>query len=236
MTRIDGRQPHEFRPVTIERNFLGNAAGSCIISMGNTKVLCAVTIDDSFVPPFRLEHGGGWIDAEYSLMPASTHTRKKRGKDGRGTEIERIIGRAMRTVCDPLEIGPRTIWVDCDVLQADGGTRTTSITGGVVALYDALQGLVKAGKLEKNPIRKMVAALSIGMVNGQMLSDLCYEEDHIADVDMNFVMTETGEFIEVQGTAEKVAFDRNTLNGFVDMATDGIKRLCLEQRKALEIG
>lgn len=235
MPRIDGRQAHEFRPVTIQRNFLGHAAGSCIISMGNTKVLCAATVDDSFVPPFRLEHGGGWIDAEYALMPASTLTRKKRGKDGRGTEIERIIGRAMRTVCDPLEIGPRTIWIDCDVLQADGGTRTTSITGAVVALYDALDGLVKAGKLEKNPIRRMAAALSVGVVNGEMLCDLCYEEDHIADVDMNFVMTESGEFIEVQGTAEKVAFDRDTLNGFIEMADQGIRRLCFEQRKALGI-
>jgi ribonuclease PH len=235
MARFDGREVNEFRPVVMERNFLGNAAGSCVIAMGNTKVLCACTIDDENVPHFRKEMGGGWIDAEYSLMPASTNYRKKRGKDGRGIEIERIIGRSLRTVCDPLLIGERTIWLDCDVLQADGGTRTASITGAVVALYDALDQLVKKGKLAENPIKEMVAAISIGQVNGETLLDLCYEEDHIADVDINFVMTESGKFIEVQGTAEKVAFDRATLDSFLDMADEGIRKLCAMQRDILGI-
>jgi ribonuclease PH len=235
MARFDGRKNDEFRPVTLERNFLKYAAGSCIITMGNTKVLCAVTIDDTFVPEFRKEHGGGWIDAEYALMPASTLTRSNRKTNGRAIEIQRIIGRAMRTACDPLLIGERTIWIDCDVLQADGGTRTAAITGAFVALYDAIEGLVKDGKLEKNPIEKMVSAISIGMVNGEIMLDLCYEEDHIADVDMNFVMTEDGNFIEVQGTGEKVAFTREMLDRFADMAYDGIKRLSKIQREALGI-
>jgi len=235
MARFDGRKNNEFRPITIERNFLKYAAGSCIISMGNTKVLCAVTIDDTFVPEFRKEHGGGWLDAEYSLMPASTLTRSGRGTNGRATEIQRIIGRVMRTACDPLLIGERTIWIDCDVLQADGGTRTASITGAFVALYDAIEGLVKAGKLDKNPIEKMVSAISIGMVEGEMLLDLCYEEDHIADVDMNIVMTEDGNFIEVQGTGEKLAFTKDMLNGFTDMAYESVKKLSKIQREVLGI-
>ncbi len=233
MTRFDGRKKDEFRKVTFERDVLKYAQGSCIITMGNTKVLCACTIDDTFVPEFRKEHGGGWIDAEYSLMPASTHTRSSRKVNGRTVEIQRIIARAMRTACDPVLIGERTIWLDCDVLQADGGTRTASITGAFVALYDALNGLVKEGKLKENPIKKMVAAISIGVVEDEMLLDLCYEEDHIADVDMNFVMTEDGNFIEVQGTGEKVAFTKEMLNDFQDMAFEGVKKLTALQREVL---
>lgn len=238
MARFDGRGNNEFRKTTLQRNWLLHPGGSCLIDMGNTRVLCAASVDDTFVPPFRLEHGGGWIDGEYSLLPSATHTRSPREitkmkPSGRTVEISRIIGRAMRTACDPTKIGPRTIWIDCDVLQADGGTRTAAITGATVALYDALAKLVAAGKLPEHPMKQMVAALSVGMIGDDVLLDLCYEEDHVADVDMNFVMTEDGRFIEIQGTAEKVAFPRKTLDRFIASAETGIRDLMKLQRKAL---
>jgi len=243
--RIDGRGPNELRPVKITRDFLKYAEGSVLIEMGNTRVIVAVSIEDGNVPPFvkaqnaGSEVKGGWLTAEYSMLPRAGKDRSARastkGKpDGRSLEIQRLIGRVLRTICDPKKIGERTIYIDCDVIQADGGTRTASITGAYVALKAALDGLVKAGKLKANPMTTQLAAVSVGIIDNEMMLDLCYEEDSKAEVDMNVIMTDKKEIIEVQGTAEKDPFSIETMNKFIELGYSGIKTLMNAQNEALK--
>lgn len=246
MSRIDGRNNDQIRPVKIHRNFLKYAEGSVLIEMGNTKVIVAASIDEGKVPPFIKAKNsapgavpGGWITAEYSMLPRAGKDRSQReinrGKpDGRCQEIQRLVGRTMRAICDPALIGERSIYLDCDVMQADGGTRTASITGAYVALTDALNSLVKSGKLAKNPIRNQVAAISIGVVEGEMLLDLCYEEDSQAEVDMNVIMTADKRIIELQGTAERDPFTVDVMNAFIERSFKGIQDLMKAQNEALE--
>lgn len=237
MNRIDGRGYEDLRPVSIERNYLKHPEGSCLITVGNTKVICAASIEDK-VPPFLKGSNQGWITAEYSMLPRATQVRTIRevnkGKpSGRTQEIQRLIGRSLRSVVDLSLIGERTIYLDCDVIQADGGTRTTAITGCFVALIDALRCLVEQRIVQELPVSDYVAAISIGKVQGELLLDLCYEEDSQADVDMNVVMTGQGKIIEIQGTAEKEAFTRDELNTMLDLAEKGISSLVTLQRKVL---
>jgi len=237
MSRIDGRGHEELRPVTIERNYLKYAEGSCLITVGNTKVICTASIEDK-VPPFLKGTNQGWITAEYSMLPRATQVRTARevskGRpSGRTQEIQRLIGRALRSVVDLTLIGERTIYLDCDVIQADGGTRTASITGCFVALLDALRHLVDQNIIEELPVNDYVAATSVGKVNGELLLDLCYEEDSQAEVDMNVVMTAQGKIIEIQGTAEKEPFSRDELHTMLDLAEKGINQLVSLQRKVL---
>jgi ribonuclease PH len=237
MSRIDGRGCENLRPVTIERNYLKHPEGSCLITVGNTKIICTASIEDK-VPPFLKGSNQGWITAEYSMLPRATQVRTIRevnkGKPGgRTQEIQRLIGRSLRTVVDLSLLGERTIYLDCDVIQADGGTRTASITGCFVALIDALRRLVDQRVLKELPVSDYVAAISIGKVKGELFLDLCYEEDSQADVDMNVVMTGQGKIIEIQGTAEKEAFTRDELNTMLDLAEKGISSLIALQRKAL---
>lgn len=237
MTRIKGRKNDEIRPVKITRNFTRYAEGSVLIEMGETKVICTASIEDK-VPPFLRNAGTGWINAEYSMLPRSTHQRKiresSRGKvDGRTQEIQRLIGRAIRSVIDLSKIGERTIWVDCDVIQADGGTRTASITGAFVAVADALYSLYENKQIKTLPIRNFVSAISVGIVNGEHVLDLCYEEDSNAHVDMNVIMTDKGEFVEVQGTGEESPFSRGDLNALLELGEKGNKELIKAQRRAL---
>jgi ribonuclease PH len=212
-----------------------HAAGSVMIDWGNTRVLCAASVEEK-VPPFRLSSGGGWITGEYNMLPASTNTRKARRRGGRETEIQRLIGRSLRAAVDMDRIGPRTITVDCDVIQADGGTRVASITGGYVALAMALRKLRAEGLLEDDPVVEPVAAVSVGIVDGKLLLDLPYEEDSRAEVDLNLVMTAGGRYIEVQGTAEGEPFDRSQLMELCDLGWAGIQQLCEAQARAVEQG
>ena len=199
MVRIDGRGLDKIRKVTITRNYIKYPEGSCLIELGNTKVICTASVEET-VPPFLRGSGTGWVTAEYGMLPRSCGSRIPRGKDsGRTYEIQRLIGRSLRSVTEMKYLGERTIWVDCDVIQGDGGTRTASITGSFVALVDALQKLKKEGKIERVPIQDYIAATSVGILNDNMILDLCYEEDSKAEVDMNVVMTGKSEFIEVQG-------------------------------------
>ncbi len=237
--RADGRRAGELRPLRFQNHIAPHAAGSTLIEWGNTRVICGVTIEES-VPRWMKEQSvpGGWITAEYSMLPYSTLTRKARdsskGKvDGRSVEIQRLIGRAMRAAVDLEKFGPRTICVDCDVLQADGGTRTAAITGAYVALMLAVKKLQAEGKLAGNPIANAVAAVSVGIVNGQPLLDLCYTEDAAASVDMNLVMTGAGEFIELQGTGEEATFGEGQLAAMLELGKAGIKQLLAAQQKAL---
>ncbi|MDB6026065.1 MAG: Ribonuclease [Verrucomicrobiales bacterium] len=237
--RIDGRRPDQLRPISFTNNIAPYATGSTLIEWGKTRVICGVTIEES-VPRWMKEQGvvGGWITAEYSMLPYSTLTRKQRdiskGKiDGRSQEIQRLIGRSMRAALDLEKLGQRTIWVDCDVLQADGGTRTAAITGAFVALQFAIQKLMAAGKILVNPIANGVAAVSVGIVNGQPLLDLCYEEDVAASVDMNFVMNSAGKFIELQGTGEESSFSEQELAAMIALGKSGIKQLLALQQTAL---
>lgn len=237
--RSDGRQPGELRPIRFQNHIAPHATGSTLIECGNTRVICAVTVDEG-VPRWMKEQGveGGWITSEYSMLPYSTHTRKARdiskGKlDGRSQEIQRLIGRAIRAAVDLKKLGPRTLWVDCDVLQADGGTRTASITGSYVALALAVHRLKGRGALSASPLRDSVAAVSVGIVGGAPLVDLCYAEDSTADVDMNLVMTGGGRFIEVQGTAEADPFSAEQLARLTALGSDAIARLGAMQREAL---
>lgn len=237
MPRVDGRQPADLRPVKITRHFTGSAPGSVLIEMGRTKVLCTAAIEHS-VPLWLEGKGKGWITAEYGMLPASTPQRKQRERgakvDGRSVEIQRIIGRAIRAVVDLEILGERTIWVDCDVLEADGGTRTAAITGAYVAVVDAVEGLKREGvSFAATPITGIVAAVSVGILHGTLLLDLCYEEDSRAEVDMNVAMTGTGELIEVQGTAEHKPFSRETMTRMVDFAETGIRKLIEIQKQAL---
>jgi ribonuclease PH len=237
--RGDGRAPGELRPARFQNQIAPHAAGSTLIEWGNTRVICAVTIDET-VPRWMKDQGvtGGWITAEYSMLPYSTHQRKPRditkGKiDGRSQEIQRLIGRAMRAVLDLEKLGQRTVWVDCDVLQADGGTRTASITGAYVALVQAVRKLQQSGLLKENPLLNAVAAVSVGIVNGQALLDLCYTEDAAATVDLNLVMNSAGEFIELQGTGEEATFSEQELSAMLALGRGGIDRLLELQQAAL---
>lgn len=236
MKRPDGRNNHDIRPVVIEKNYLKFAEGSVLIKAGNTHVICSATVEER-VPSFLKGSGKGWITAEYSMLPRSTHTRmqreSKKGVKGRTHEIQRLIGRSLRAVVDIDSLGERTVTIDCDVIQADGGTRTTAITGAYIALCDAIETLVSNGALKKDPIIDSVAAISVGIVKGTHLTDLCYEEDSQADVDMNVVMTAGGRVIEVQGTAETTPFTRKELDRLLDMAEASIKELCSLQQSVL---
>ncbi len=237
MTRIDNRKNDQIRDIKITRDYTRYAEGSVLIEMGETKVICTASVEDK-VPPFLRNSGTGWINAEYSMLPRSTHQRKiresSRGKvDGRTQEIQRLIGRAIRSVVDLSKIGERTIWIDCDVIQADGGTRTASITGAFVAVVDALNKLYKSKAIKTMPITSFVSAISVGIVEDKHLLDLCYEEDSNAQVDMNIIMTNEGEFVEVQGTGEERPFSRADLNALLELGEKGNKELIKAQRKAL---
>lgn len=237
MERIDGRKFNEKRQVKITRNFIKYAEGSVLIEMGNTKVICTASIDEK-VPPFLKGSGEGWITSEYGMLPRSTHTRKPResikGKvDGRTMEIQRLIGRSLRSVVNLKALGEVTIWIDCDVIQADGGTRTASITGAFIALVDAINKLDKTAKYTKYPIYQYVAAISAGIIDSEKILDLCYEEDSNAQVDMNFVMTQSGEFVEIQGTGEERPFSRDDMNELIELGKKGIDELIELQKEAL---
>ncbi|HEU0139141.1 MAG TPA: ribonuclease PH [Bryobacteraceae bacterium] len=236
--RIDNRQPAELRPVTITTGYLLTAEGSAIIEIGNTRVLCAASVEDS-VPSFLRGTGKGWVTAEYSMLPRATATRTarevNRGRpSGRTLEIQRLIGRSLRSIVDPVALGERTVILDCDVLQADGGTRTAAITGAFVSLSLAIRQLLQFGVLKKSPIRDSVAATSVGILQGELLLDLCYEEDSRAEVDMNVVMTGAGRFVELQATAEQTPFDDGRLLELIDLARGGIQQLTAAQKKVLE--
>jgi ribonuclease PH len=234
MTRSDGRSPSQLRPTTITPGFLSHAEGSVLMEVGRTRVICTASIEDR-VPPFLRNTGKGWVTAEYGMLPRATNTRTQResstGKvGGRTQEIQRLIVRSLRSITKLNELGERTIWVDCDVIQADGGTRTASITGGFVALVLALQRMRELALIKTIPIVDYVAATSVGIVDGAALLDLAYEEDSKAEVDMNMVKTGDGRFIELQGTAEGLPFDRRALDALMGLADEGIKELIEKQR------
>ncbi len=233
--RADGRNPDAQRPVTIQPDFVSTAAGSCLIATGGTRVICTASVEEA-VPPFLKGKGQGWVTAEYAMLPASTSVRKKRDgikKDGRGVEIQRLIGRSLRQAVDLKALGERTITLDCDVLEADGGTRTASITGAMVALTCAVDRLVREGKLLASPIRHQVAAISAGIVEDEPCLDLCYQEDSRAQVDMNIIMNEQGGIIEIQGTGEGRAFSREEMDRLMAYGEKGIRELMAAQRGAL---
>ena len=235
MARFDQRQNNQPRPCTIQPNFMETADGSCLISTGKTRVICTASVEEG-VPPFLRGTGRGWVTAEYAMLPASTGRRKQRDgikKDGRSVEIQRLIGRSLRQAVDMEKLGERTITLDCDVLQADGGTRTASITGAYVALVLAVNKLMQNGLIEENPIIGQVAAISAGIVDDQPMLDLCYIEDSNAQTDMNLVMNQRGEFIELQGTGEGRAFTNLELNAILDMGRAGVRSLMRAQRDAL---
>jgi ribonuclease PH len=234
--RPDGRQPDQIRPMTFERNFTKYAAGSVLACCGDTKVLCTVSVQPG-VPKFLMDTGRGWLTAEYRMLPGATeqrHQRELMKLSGRTQEIQRLIGRSLRSVLDFEALGERTLLVDADVLQADAGTRTTSITGGFVALKDAIATLLKTGELERSPIIHQVAAISVGLIDGEPMLDLNYVEDVKASVDFNVVLNETLDLIEVQGTAEDKSFGRSQMNHMLDYAEKGIKELLDLQASALE--
>ena len=235
--RTGNHTADSLRNVRITRNYIKHAEGSTLIEFGDTKVICTASVEDS-VPPFLRGKGSGWVTAEYSMLPRATHTRSAResskGKvGGRTHEIQRLIGRSLRAVTDLALLGERTIFIDCDVIQADGGTRTASITGAYVALADATRALVTKGLIPSNPLKEAVAAVSVGIINGQPLLDLDYEEDSTAEVDMNFVMTSSNRFVEVQGTAEIKPFSIDEMDIMRSLAITGIKRLFDIQKAAL---
>ena len=236
MSRPNGRLLNEMREVHLEPNFTPYAEGSCLIKVGQTHVHCTASVEDK-VPPFLKGQGKGWLTAEYAMLPRSTHTRSNRdtGKpSGRSVEIQRLIGRSMRSVIDLTQLGERTITLDCDVLQADGGTRTAAITGAFVALLQALEWMKSTGRIETLPLTEWLAAVSVGVVDEDELLDLEYVEDSKAAVDMNVVMTNTGRYIEVQGTAEGAPFDRNRLNNLLDLASLGVHAQILAQQQCLQ--
>ena len=240
MTRPSGRAVDELRPVTIERNYTCHAEGSVLVSFGNTRVICTASVEES-VPRFLRGSNSGWITAEYGMLPRSTGSRMgreaSRGKQGgRTLEIQRLIGRSLRAAVDLKKLGEHTITLDCDVIQADGGTRTASITGAFVALVDAINGLQRDKRIKTDPLRHFLASVSVGVYKGEAVLDLDYAEDSRADTDLNVVMTEAGEFIEVQGTAEAAPFRREELDRMLDLAGDGIRRLIDCQQQALAQG
>ncbi|NMM00369.1 ribonuclease PH [Paraburkholderia sp. RP-4-7] len=236
--RPSGRQANQLRDVRITRHYTKHAEGSVLVEFGDTKVICTASIAES-VPPFLRDRGQGWLTAEYGMLPRATHTRSDReaarGKQtGRTQEIQRLIGRALRSVFDLEKLGARTLHIDCDVIQADGGTRTASITGAFVAAHDAVAGLLATGRIESSPITDYVAAISVGVYDGLPVLDLDYDEDSQCDTDMNVVMTGAGGFVEIQGTAEGVPFSRDEMNSLLDLASDGINTLIAKQKEALE--
>ncbi|MBS0180002.1 MAG: ribonuclease PH [Nitrospira sp.] len=227
--RIDGRRRDQIRPVKVTRNFTKHAEGSVLIEMGDTKVICTASIEEK-VPPFLKGKGTGWVTAEYAMLPRATHDRSPResvkGKQGgRTLEIQRLVGRALRAVIDTSRLGERTIWIDCDVIQADGGTRTASITGSFIALADAVSVLKKRELVKLNPLTDYLAAISIGKVGGHVMVDLAYEEDSHAEVDLNLVMTGAGQYVEVQGTAERTPFNKKDMDEFLDLGWRAIREL-----------
>lgn len=235
--RSDNRAADQLRPIEVTRGFTGSAAGSVYIKAGRTTILCTASIDDD-VPPWKrnVENPTGWVTAEYNMLPGSTSPRKRRERnhvDGRSTEIQRLIGRSLRSIVDFSALGPRTITVDCDVLEADGGTRTLSITGGYIALADAVRSLDEDVSPDRPILKTNVAAISVGVFEGQPILDLCYEEDSRAEVDMNVVMTGEGDYVEVQGTAEGQVFGRELLNRQLDLAEAGIRELVALQNRVL---
>lgn len=235
--RSSHRLPHQLRPIKITRGYTMHAEGSVLIEFGHTRVLCTASVEDS-VPPHKRGSGEGWVTAEYGMLPRATHSRSSReaakGKQtGRTQEIQRLIGRSLRAVFDLALLGERTITLDCDVIQADGGTRTAAITGAYVAAYDAVQHLLKTGRITQFPLRAQVAAISVGMIDGTALLDLEYTEDSACDTDMNVVMTSAGHFVEVQGTAEGAPFNRDELNQLLALAEQGIRDLMAHQQAAL---
>jgi len=235
MTYKRKQKNDEIRQTKITKDYLLHADGSVLIETGLTKVICTAMVEES-VPRFLRDQGKGWVTAEYAMLPGATQSRFRRERSrsnisGRTQEIQRLIGRSLRAIIDLNQLGERTIWIDCDVIQADGGTRTAAITGAYIALSNAIEKLILEGVLEKNPITDYLAATSVGIVNGEVLLDLCYEEDSNADVDMNVVMTGAGKFVEIQGTAEESAFTREELNEFLILAEKGIKDLIMEQKK-----
>jgi ribonuclease PH len=237
--RPSGRQPNQLRDVRITRHYTKHAEGSVLVEFGDTKVICTASVSES-VPPFLRDRGQGWLTAEYGMLPRATHTRSDReaarGKQtGRTQEIQRLIGRALRSVFDLEKLGARTINLDCDVIQADGGTRTASITGAFVAAHDAVAKLLASGRIESSPITDYVAAISVGMYDGAPVVDLDYDEDSQCDTDMNVVMTGSGGFVEIQGTAEGVPFSRDEMNALLDLASDGINALIAKQKQALGV-
>jgi len=232
--RSDGRGLDKIRRVIITRNYIKYAEGSCLIELGNTRVVCTASVEES-VPPFLKGTGTGWVTAEYGMLPRSCQSRIQRGRDsGRTYEIQRLVGRSLRAVTDMKAVGERTIWIDCDVIQADGGTRTASITGSFIALVDALNKLKKDKIINKIPIKDFVAATSVGILKDELLLDLTYDEDSRADVDMNIVMTGEGEFIEIQGTAERKTFNKAETDKLLAIAKKGIEELIDIQRNLLK--
>ncbi|HEY4757069.1 MAG TPA: ribonuclease PH [Chthoniobacterales bacterium] len=241
MQRSDGRAPDQIRPLTFQLNIAPHATGSVLVAMGDTRVICGVTIEE-VVPRWMKEQGvtGGWLTAEYSMLPYSTTTRKQRdiakGRlDGRSTEIQRLIGRALRSVIDLERLGPRTMWVDCDVLQADGGTRTAAITGASLAVTIACKKLLEEKRIASSPMRKLLGAVSAGVVAGGALIDLNYEEDKAATVDLNLVATEDGEFVEVQGSGEEATFTQGQLDEMLVLGRNAIAQLIMAQRDILDL-
>src|SRR5213082_2740352 len=235
--RSDSRTPNQLRPVSIHADYITTAEGSVLIEVGSTRVICTASVEET-VPAFLRNSGKGWITAEYGMLPRSTLTRSPREaargrQGGRTFEIQRLIGRSLRAVVDLEELGERTLWIDCDVIQADGGTRTASITGAFVALGLALEKLVEAGTLPAVPLKEFVAAVSVGIVDGEVLLDLCYEEDSRADVDMNFVMTAAGKMVELQATAEHQVFDDAQLAQMMAFARQGVQELIARQQAML---
>lgn len=237
--RIDSRKNDQIRPVKVSRNYTKYAEGSVYIEVGDTKVLCNVSVEEK-VPPFLKGAGKGWIAAEYNMLPRATGTRKIRDIarlkiDGRTMEIQRLIGRALRSVVDLKALGERTLWVDCDVIQADGGTRTTSISGAFIAMVDAVNKIHKSKPFKVYPIRNYLAATSVGVLNDEKILDLCYLEDSNAKVDMNIIMTDEGGFVEIQGTGEENPFSRQELNELLDLGEKGIKQMIQVQKDALKM-
>lgn len=235
--RTDGRKPRQLRPLTITPGYLKTADGSVLIEVGDTKVICTAKLEDR-VPQFMRNSGKGWITAEYGMLPGSSQVRigreASRGKvGGRTHEIQRLVGRSLRAIADLKRLGEKTIWIDCDVIQADGGTRTASITGAYVALREAVATWLTKGILAGDPIKDSVAAVSVGIIDGKVILDLSYEEDSRADVDMNFVMTGSGKFVEVQGTAESAPFTGKQMERMTEIAQEGIRELLKAQKKIL---
>ncbi len=235
MKRIDGRNSNQLRKVSVVKNYLKHAEGSCLISFGDTKVVCSASVEET-VPPFLKGKGQGWVTAEYGMLPRSCTqriNREKGGGSGRTQEIQRLVGRSLRSVVDMVKLGERTVKIDCDVIQGDGGTRTASITGAFIALVLALRKIKKDGLIKDLPLTAQVAAVSVGMKAGQAILDLNYVEDSSADVDMNIVMLESGKFVEVQGTAEHAAFAKKDMDAMVALAAKGIRELFAVQKKTL---
>ena len=234
MSRTDGRNASDLREITVTKNFIKHAEGSCLIEFGDTKVICTASVEDN-VPPFLKNSGTGWVTAEYAMIPRSCDTRIRRFPvSGRATEIQRLIGRSLRAVVDMKKLGEKTIKIDCDVIQADGGTRTASITGGFIALALAVQKILHEKKIKENPIVDYVAAISVGVFDGETMLDLKYDEDSNAEMDMNVVMVGSGDFVEVQGTAEGKPFSKKQMDLLMDLAAKGIKELVVIQKQNIE--